>query len=269
VKRLFIFTLLVMLTPVRAQSLDHGIYDELLGKYVTDGRVDYTGFLQEKDRLELYLGQLQTVTRQELNSWTVDEQKTFWINAYNAATLEAVLNHYPIKPGGFISRARFPKNSIRQIPEVWDTPLIRLAGKMRTLNEIEHEILRRQYHDPRLHFVLVCASIGCPLLENNAFMGIDIEIRLDQASRNFLSNPGKMRIDRSSNTLFLSSIFRWFGEDFRSTGKDASVFSYYPEDEQGIISFLLKYGSEETARYIRTNHPKIKYLNYDWSLNER
>ncbi len=199
----------------------------------------------------------------------VNEQKAYWINAYNALTLKAILDHYPIKPGGFIARARFPKNSIRQIADVWDTPMLRLAGKMRMLNEIEHEILRKQYHDPRLHFVLVCASIGCPLLEENAFTAADLEARLDQAARNFLNNPDKLRIDLASNTLYLSSIFDWFGEDFQSTGAGDPPFKNYKSDENGVIRFVLKYASAETKDFIRRQHPKIEYLDYDWSLNEQ
>ncbi len=268
-RKIYYFCIILTLALAQEQTFDHNSFNDLLGKYVTNGRVDYPNFKKDQTRLETYLAYLQKVNSSEFNAWTLNGQKAYWINAYNALTLKAILDHYPIKPGGFIARARFPHNSIRQIADVWDTPMLRLAGKMRTLNEIEHEILRKRYHDPRLHFVLVCASIGCPLIENKAFTGADLDARLDQAARNFLNNPDKLRLDVSSNTLYLSSIFDWFGEDFQSTGADGLALTKYKGDDKGVIRFVLKYASTETTEFILQQHPKLEYLDYDWSLNEQ
>lgn len=268
-RKIYYFCLILSLAPAQEQTFDHGAFNDLLGVYVTNGRVDYPNFKKDQTRLETYLAYLQQVNASEFEAWPVSEKKAYWINAYNALTIKAILDHYPIKPGGFIARARFPRNSIRQIADVWDIPMLRLAGKMRTLNDIEHEILRKRYHDPRLHFVLVCASIGCPLLENKAFRADDLEERLDQATRNFLNNPDKLRIDVSSNTLYLSPIFDWFGEDFQSTVSDGPALTNYKGDDKGVIRFVLKYTSTETTDSITRQHPKIEYLDYDWSLNEQ
>ncbi|NIA31310.1 MAG: DUF547 domain-containing protein [Actinobacteria bacterium] len=110
------------------------------------------------------------VDEKDFPTWSENEKKAFWINVYNAVTIEGILRNYPIPWGGFLAKRRFPQSSIRQISKFWDTPFVRIMGKEITLNEIEHEILRKKFADPRIHFALVCASIGCPVLEDHAFL---------------------------------------------------------------------------------------------------
>lgn len=110
-----------------------------------------------------------------------------------------------------MAKRRFPQSSIRQISKFWDTPFVRIMGKEITLNEIEHEILRKKFADPRIHFALVCASIGCPVLEDHAFLPDNLDVQLDDAAKDFITNSNKVRLDKSRKKLFLSAIFDWTG----------------------------------------------------------
>ncbi len=213
--------------------------------------------------------QIEQVDPDDFKNWSEDEQMAFWINAYNVITIEGILRNYPIQWGSLIARARFPKNSIRQISGFWDKVFVQVMGTDLTLNDIEHKILRKKFDDPRIHFVIVCASIGCPILENRAYFAEDLEQRLEQSTRNFINNPEKVMLDREKNIIYLSSIFDWYKDDFRASEKGKEKFEKYRKDEQGVMEFVTKYCAEAEQKYIIQNQPKIKYLDYDWSLNEQ
>jgi len=247
-------------------SFDHTNFDNLLQKNVKNGLVNYKALSSNKAKLSVYLQQLEQVNPNEFKNWSENEQMAFWINAYNAITLEAILQNYPIKYGSLILRARFPQNSIRQIKKVWDKVYTKVMGKELTLNQIEHEILRKKFHDPRIHFVIVCASIGCPKLESRAFYADDLAQRLEQAAQNFITDAKHVRLNKKENILHLSSIFQWYLTDF--TTSDNS-FKTYHKKERGILNFIVKRLSETEREFILTNQPKIKYLKYDWTLNEQ
>jgi hypothetical protein len=156
-------------TNTISAPFDHAIFDTLLQKYVKNGLVNYKALKANREPLKEYLKQLEQIDPSNFKKWSSDEQKAFRINAYNPITIEGVLRNYPIQWGGFIARARFSQNSIRQISDFWDTVFIKVMGRNFTLNHIEHEILRKKVNDPRIHFTIICASIGCPILESNVF----------------------------------------------------------------------------------------------------
>jgi len=168
-----------------------------------------------------------------------------------------------------ITRFRFQQNSIRQISGFWDKLFVKVMGKDLTLNDIEHKILRKEFDDPRIHFAIVCASIGCPVLESRAFFADDLEQRLEQTTRNFINNQDKVRLDKQENVLYLSSIFDWYKEDFPVSVDGKTKFDEYKDSEAGIIEFVIGYFPKADQQYIAQNQPKIKYLDYDWSLNEQ
>ncbi|HEX9971001.1 MAG TPA: DUF547 domain-containing protein [bacterium] len=268
---IFIFIVsLASFSPVLfAQKFDHGIFDQILQKYVKDGLVDYQSLKKNQNDLTAYLNQLEQVKPDEFQQWSKAEQKAFWINAYNAITIEGILRNYPIQWDGMIARARFPQNSIRQIGGFWDKVFVKIMGKDLTLNDIEHKILRKEFDDPRIHFAIVCASIGCPILESRAFFADNLEHRLEQSTRNFITNPEKVRLGQKENVLFLSAIFDWYKEDFSVSVEKLKRFENYSQAEQGIIEFVINYFPEVEQNYIVRNQPKIKYFDYDWSLNEQ
>ena len=261
-------SLMVFNANLPAQNFDHAIFDELLQKYVANGLVDYQGLKADQQSMTIYLKTLEQVDANKFQQWTKAEQMAFWINAYNAITIEGILRNYPIKWGSIISRARFPQNSIRQIGGFWDKVFVKVMGRDLTLNDIEHKVLRQEFDDPRIHFAIVCASIGCPILQSRAFFDDDLDQRLEQATRNFITNPGKVRLDKSENVLYLSPIFDWYKEDFPASANGMKKFDNYKKSNAGIIEFVIKYFPEAEQNYIIQNQPKIKYLNYDWSLNE-
>ncbi|HFE65587.1 MAG TPA: DUF547 domain-containing protein [Caldithrix sp.] len=214
-----IFILVVMLFAQSPQThFDHKPFDQILQKYVTDGRLNYHTLQKNRSRLEAYLENMEKVKRADLKQWSREEKMTFWINAYNAITIEGILRNYPIHYGNVMNRLRFPKNSIRQIGGFRKTVFVKPLGKPLTLNDIEHKILRKKFKDPRVHFVLVCASPGCPKLQNRAFFAENLEQWLEQAAMNFVGNTQNVQLNKKENVLYLSSIFEWYKDDFTFSG---------------------------------------------------
>ncbi|MDZ7721411.1 MAG: DUF547 domain-containing protein [candidate division KSB1 bacterium] len=263
--------LLIVLSAVPSRSagpaFSHSAFDAVLQEHVQNGLVDYQALTQNRQRLKLYLKQIERVDADSFRQWDRAEQMALWINAYNAITIEGIVRHYPIDWGNLLSRARFPKSSIRQISGFWDKVFIPVMGRDLTLNDIEHNVLRKQYKDPRIHFVLVCASIGCPKLPNRAFTADQLNQQMDAATREFIQNPDKNRLDKQENILYLSSIFKWYKEDFPASAGSGSLKVY--GDERGVVEFAADYRSESDRKFIYEQQPKLKYLDYDWSLNDQ
>ena len=224
---------------VRGSFFDHSLYGEVLKKSVYDGKVDYPALKNNPSILDSYLKEVAELDTEALNSMPKSEKTAFYINAYNALTLKVIEDYYPVK-------------SIKDIPGAWDKLKFKVAGRELTLNQIEHQILRKEFKEPRIHFALVCASKGCPELASEPFSGKALDDQLDREVRKFINDKTKVRLDRDNKTLYISSIFKWFNEDFGD-----------------IIKFINKYLSEDDAEFIKKAKPKIKYLNYDWSLNEK
>jgi len=260
------------LTEKHTDGFDHShsIYDSLLKRYVHNARVDYRGFIASSEEFNTYLKQLGSVAESDYANWSRDEKLAFWINAYNAFTIKAIVDHYPISRSLSLVSLLFPKNSIRQIEGVWDTLRFRAAGRMVTLDEIEHEILRKRFKEPRIHFAIVCASLGCPDLRNEAYRGDTINEQLESQAMEFVNNPQKgVRIDPANRTVKLSEIFKWFGEDFIHEYGNTGLFKNGNEKERAVLSFVRKHlRSQEQRQFLEGNYFKISYLDYDWSLNE-
>jgi hypothetical protein len=212
------------------------IYGSVLKKFVQDGRVDYRGLKADPFSLTQYLLLSGQVSESEFKSWNEKRQLAFLINLYNASTLQLILDHYPI-------------GSIKEIGNVfkgpWDQPIVPLFGKTITLNELEHGIIRKQYREPRVHMALVCAAKGCPPLRGEAYTAEKLDDQLVDQSRAFLASPAGLAIDREKGIVSISSIFKWYGSDFPS-----------------VPGFIEKHSHQDL------NGLKIRYLDYDWSLNE-
>ena len=154
-KIIFLLSLSMLTRSLETQNFDHVVFDNLLQKYVSNGLVDYRGLKDNRAQLTTYLERLEQVDPNEFNQWSKSAQMAFWINAYNAITIEGILRNYPIQWGGLIARSRFPQNSIRQISGFWNKVFVKVMGKDMTLNDIEHKILRKEFDDPRIHFAIV------------------------------------------------------------------------------------------------------------------
>ena len=204
----------------------------MLGLFVdANGRVAYRRLqTQMSAELDAYLKSLETVDPSTLSE---REQIAFWINAYNARVIRGILDGY--RADGFLARQRF--FSWYSFP---------LAGKKRSLGEIEHEILRKQFAEPRIHFALVCASTSCPKLRREVYRGDQLDAQLDDQTRRFLSDPSRNQIG-PGDKIKLSSIFDWFEEDFVTSAGS-------------VPAYLAQYRSVQ-------DDPEIDYLEYDWTLN--
>ncbi len=227
--------------PVQAaEDVDNEIYGRLLSRFVSGGVVDYRGFKAEEGKLDQYLEQLERTNTSEL---TANARLAFYINAYNAWTIRLVLGGYPgIK-------------SIRDLGAVFSSPwakkICRIDGKILSLDDIEHGIIRPGFRDPRIHFAVNCASRGCPPLASEPYSGVSLDEQLDTAARNFINDPARYRID--GNMLFVSMIFKWYASDFTD----------------GVLNFIIKYARGDLLRALtdKGDNIKIRYLKYDWSLN--
>ncbi|MFQ5928124.1 MAG: DUF547 domain-containing protein [Acidobacteriota bacterium] len=251
------------------QIFSYESYAAVLSGYVDKGgMVDYQGLKANRHKLDAFAASMKTLDPAVYESWNEQEKIALWINAYNAFTLQAIIDHYPIK-ASFFGSLRFPKNSIRQISGVWDNLQFQVMGRKLTLDDIEHRILRPEFNEPRLHMALVCAALGCPPLRNEPYLGEKLDSQLDEQSRRFLSNSEKFRINRSKRRVYLSKIFQWYGRDFEETHGTTQKFSEHDRSEGAVLNFLTDYLNAADREYVETGKYRIEYLNYDWSLNEQ
>jgi Protein of unknown function, DUF547 len=251
------------------QPFDYADYAEVLKIYVSDkGMVDYKQLKAHPEKLLAYVAAIARMPRSHYRRWDDHTKIAFWLNAYNGLTLKAIIDNYPIK-SSFLKSRIYPKNSIRQISGVWDKIKFRVMGQRVTLSHIEHEILRAQFNEPRIHMVLVCAAMGCPSLRNEPYVGDRLEEQLDDQSRDFLGHRLKFRIDRGKDTVHLSPIFKWFGGDFVNAHAPARRIGRYDGEVAAMLNFVAGYLEGTDKRYILTGDFKVKYLDYDWSLNEQ
>lgn len=265
---LLITALLQMNIRAEESGMDYSIYNQLLKKYVTDqGFVDYKG-LKQDNLLAQSLEIMKNVSDVDYVQWNEKEQIAFWCNAYNLFTLKAIADHYPIK-AGWLSSLTYPKNSIRQISGVWDQLTFETLGKKYTLSQIEHEILRVKFNEPRIHFAIVCASIGCPVLRNEAYTGRQLEEQLEDQTKRFLSHPQNFRIDKEKSNVYLSSILSWFGEDFTRSFSTETKYNHLSSNERAVINFISQYASDAIKQDFETGKFSISYNSYDWTLNEK
>lgn len=228
-----------------AETLSRALVNDAVG---SGSRVKYAELKSDPQAFPRYLKELETVSAAQFDAFTSDQKLAFWINAYNAFTVELILRHYPVNSikdiGGFFSSP-------------WKKKFFTLLGKVRTLDEIEHEIIRKKFDEPRIHFALVCAAKGCPALRDEPFVAARLDAQLTDAARKFLSDPSKNRYEPDKKTLFLSSIFKWYGKDFKS--KHGSFLAYIAPFVTQDASLRIEIASEKV---------KVEYLDYDWSLNQ-
>lgn len=239
-------------------------YSKILSEYVdSNGMVDYKGLKENRREVDEFVVSLGGVDKKEYEVWDENEKIAFWINAYNGLTLRAIIDNYPIK-ANWVSSLKYPKNSIRQISGVWDKLKFEVMGEKVTLSHIEHGILRKKFKEPRIHMALVCAAMGCPTLRNESYTGVKLDEQLDGQGRKFFSDPNKFVLDHAKQTIYISPIFKWFGKDFiTTTQKNANK-------NIAINFFVRKYLDKSSPFFAdRKWIYKIKFLDYDWSLNEQ
>ncbi len=226
----------------KLSPISHERFTTLLQKHVSDGGlVDYQGFESERKALTTYLDLIQSTEPND--TWTKEEEIAYWINAYNAFTIELVLKHYPVKSIKDIG-------SSIQVPFVntpWDIKFIEIGGETYDLNNIEHGILRDKWEEPRVHFALNCASYSCPRLRNEAFDAKKLDEQLDDQARQFINDSFRNEI--SQKNAQLSKIFSWFRGDFKNV--------------MPVRAFINLYADVKIEK-----DTEIEYKDYDWQLND-
>ena len=229
-------------------TFDHSTFDTVLRTYVAaDGLVDYEA-LATSDALTPYLQVLAATDPSQLSD---DAQFAFWINAYNALTLKLIADNYPTRsilrltPVGYI---------VPKVTTPFDVDVGYVGGEIRTLNEIEHEILRVRFEDPRLHFAIVCAAMSCPPLRTEAYVPERLDTQLADQGRSFLFDRSKNAVPVDAKTIRLSKIFDWFEEDFA-------------DDKVGLQRFLAPYFEGTVREKLEAGAYEVDYTKYDWTLN--
>lgn len=227
---------------LKAEPVSHKTWNEQLQRFVSEeGSVDYAAWLQERDALKSYLKELSE--HPPHSGWTEAAQLAYWINAYNAFTVDLILEHYPVKS----IRAIGKKIQIPMINSVWDWKFFEIGGIPYDLNTIEHHILRDSFQEPRIHFALNCASASCPVLRKEAYEEGTLEQQLEAQAKTFVNDPKRNAISEGR----LSAIFSYYEGDFKEGASD-------------LRSYVERYAEEDLPERSR-----LKYKDYDWSLNEK
>lgn len=245
-----VLSVIAVFSASSAFAFDFSSWDGLLKKYVAPRTingvklqaVDYKRLGKDQGYTKL-IKELEKASLSDLK--TREEKLTFWINVYNIMAAKMVLDHYPvqsIKDAGSLFTA------------VWKKKVGVVAGKTRTLNEIEHEILRKM-GEPRIHVAIVCASVSCPDLRGEAYAADKLDEQLNDQLKLFLANTEKgLRVEEKKGRVYVSSIFKWFKEDFESKG--------------GVRKYLAPHAPESAMAALKNNQVSVYYLDYDWDLNE-
>lgn len=247
-------------------------YDDfaaVLKTYVDNmGMVNYKQLKAHREKLDAFALAISALDTKTYEKWSKEDKVAFWINAYNGLTLKVIIDNYPIK-SSFFKSISYPKNSIRQIPGVWDKKKFKVMGKDMGLEHIEHVILRKQFDEPGIHVALVCAAMGCPPLLDEPYLGNRLKEQLDNQTRSFLANPKKFMIDRKAGQVNLSPIFKWFGHDFTNKYGLAKKLPGLSKNETAVINFLSRHLDKDDRDYLMRGNFRIRYSKYDWSLNEQ
>jgi hypothetical protein len=254
-------------SDANVDSFDYAKYTAALKQVDDQGLVNYKKLKEQPEDLDAFITQIAQLDGKNFAKWQENDQIAFWINAYNGLTLQAIVAHYPIKPS--LLGAGFPKNSIRQIQGVWDKLKFNVMGKKVTLNDIEHEILRKKHNTPEIHMALVCAAISCPPLLNKPFIGETLTTQFSGQAKAFLATEGKFNIDRKKKTVYLSKIFDWFGDDFLKNYSPAKGFKNQNKKMKASLHYISLHLSKGDAEYLNSARYKVKFLDYDWTLNEK
>jgi len=242
-------------SPLQVTSyFNHTSFDLLLEKNVKpiqgSTQLDYAAFKKDEALLQSYLEKLSEVDQAQFDAWPKNHQLAFLINAYNAGTIALILTHYP------------NLKSIRDIRSPWGQKFVNLFGKKFSLDNIEHDMIRKsgRYKDPRIHFAVNCASIGCPALAAHAYRGDILDEQLEKSTKSFLLDRSRNFVD--GDKIRVSNIFKWYRKDFAKGWRDAN----------SLAEFLALYSTsldldDKQLIALRSGRLKIKHTSYDWKLN--
>jgi len=252
-KIIFLSTLLFLSSNfITAQTIDdhHLLFTQILQDYVSNGLVKYK-MLKDDKRLDKYIDQLENTDPKKIMN--EKNRLAFWINAY---TLKFIIEEYPVESINDLHWGGLYLGSLLGTT-IWDDEKIVINGTELSLNNIEYDIIRKKFNEEKIHFALVCASISCPPQRNEAYEGYKLDKQLGEQAELFFNDVTKKKFDKNTRTASLSKILSWYEEDFG-------------ENEQAILNYVARFIDGEIAEDIKNNLSKwnIKYLSYNWDLNE-
>lgn len=245
----------IPLKVASAQAYSDASYAQVLRQYVNSrGLVNYTALQQNPKQLRDYIRLIGAVPQSTYTGWSENQKIAFLLNAYNALTLDSIISQQPLR-------------GIRQIPGVWNRNRHLVAGRRLTLDDIEHQILRKEFTEPRIHAALVCAAMSCPPLRQEPYRANTLDKQLDDQSRRWINSQGLV-ISRGQNSVRISKIFDWFGDDWK---KQYSVRNQFTgnDKQRATLNFISRYVSQSDREYLIRGQYRLSYLNYDWSLNQQ
>lgn len=240
-----------------AEPFDYQDYADVLQAYVdARGLVDYSALQANSQQLIEFNQSLGEVAPETYAGWSESEQIAFLINAYNAFTLQSIIEQKPLP------------DSIRDISGVWNRRKFVLAGEEKTLDNIEHDTLRKDFNEPRIHVALVCAAMSCPPLLNKPYMAATLDAQLQEQTVKFASNPQGLVLEPEENRVYLSSIFKWYGQDYEKTYGIEDKFQGN-DKQRAVLNHFHPILDSASQNFLAQSDYKVKYLNYDWSLNQQ
>ncbi len=245
------FSLLYVTKINASNKFNYSRYNKTLKKYLNkSGMLDYKNLKNNSKIFDLFIKQILNLKKNDYNKFTKKEKLAFWLNTYNALTIKIILNNFPLK-------------SIMDLKDPFNKIKFRVLGSHVSLNNIENNIIRKYFKEPRIHMALVCAAIGCPTLRNEPFIAKKLDFQLKNQTKKFLSSKKNFKIDKNKNIIYVSSIFKWYSTDFIIKNKSL---------EESLMIFISKYIDKKQLKVLNTLVKikfKVKYLYYNWKLNQQ
>jgi hypothetical protein len=242
----------------------HRPLDQILDLYVRDGLVYYRALQSERMRLDRYASSLN-VPAATYDGWSREQQMAFWVNAYNAFTLQTVINNYPIRG----KSPQYPAGSIRQIPGAFDRTKHQAAGRSLTLDEIEKDVLKA-FKEARLYLALGRGAVGSGRLRSEAFSADQIARQLDAVAADFMTQDQMMKIDRDAGTVTVTPIISWREAEFVAAYDKGAAGPYAQRSpvERALLAFIEPRLLPLEKEFLRKNEFRVAYRNFDWRLND-
>lgn len=227
--------------------------------FVREDGVNYAGLASHADALTRLVREIEATSGATVRQYSKSDRIAFWVNAYNLLTLDLIVAEWRVRGGRL--------HSIKDIAAAWSRPRWTVGGRSLTLDKIEHDVLRKEFREPRVHFALVCASKSCPALQRLPFLGVTLDAQLDSAAREFVLDPSRNDFTPRDGAIRVSKIFDWYGKDFVGVYSDSTFERLYGRETGAVLAYVTRFLPAETVAALRAKRARVTYLPYDWALN--
>ena len=220
-----------------------------------DGMINFTELKKDQKHLELFMFAIKGFDPQDYKQLPADSKFAFWINTYNAIVLKTILDYYPV-------------NSIKEIRSFYKKKRYKVMGELLSLDQIEHEVIRKKFKDPRINTALYKGTVGSALLRNEAYLGNILDEQLSNQTQRFLKNPTKFQIDHYNSIIYISPIFKWHAKDFMQSYYTSHKYKAAKPEMRAVMNFIESYSTKNVVAFFYTKIFDIEYLDYSWKLND-